>query len=246
MKNIILWFRAVFGFNQKEINGFVILSLIMVLLLVAPFFYPFIFKNEHYDSSSDDRILQNILSQTKKVQLEESTKSNLNKKPVKHLTKKKKTRYTKEKKTKFQKREKKVFKKKAIVPITINSADTIALQQIRGIGSKLSQRIINYRKKLGGFHSINQLKEVYGIDSLLIIKNVHHFINPDLSLIEKINVNTTTIKELVSHPYISYKQSIAIINYREQHGNYNSLEDLSKIHLLTTEDILKLKLYLAF
>ena len=47
--------------------------------------------------------------------------------------------------------------------IELNVADTAMLKSIYGIGEKLSVRIVKYRKKLGGFYSVEQLKEVYGL-----------------------------------------------------------------------------------
>ena len=47
--------------------------------------------------------------------------------------------------------------------IELNSADTTELKQLRGIGSKLSQRIVKYRKKIGGFTHKEQLKDIYGL-----------------------------------------------------------------------------------
>ena len=47
--------------------------------------------------------------------------------------------------------------------IELNSADTTELKQLRGIGSKLSQRIVKYRKKIGGFTRKEQLKDIYGL-----------------------------------------------------------------------------------
>ncbi len=50
----------------------------------------------------------------------------------------------------------------------INTADTTQLAELRGIGSKLSARIVKYRDALGGFHSTEQYVEVYGLDSILL------------------------------------------------------------------------------
>ncbi|NJO73705.1 MAG: helix-hairpin-helix domain-containing protein [Leptolyngbyaceae cyanobacterium RM1_406_9] len=55
-----------------------------------------------------------------------------------------------------------------ITQFDVNEADTIQLIRIYGIGSKLSQRIIKYRNQLGGFISISQLQEVYGLDSTVV------------------------------------------------------------------------------
>ncbi len=48
-------------------------------------------------------------------------------------------------------------------PIDINTADTTALIALPGIGSKLAGRIVSFRDKLGGFNSVNQISEVYGL-----------------------------------------------------------------------------------
>lgn len=48
--------------------------------------------------------------------------------------------------------------------VELNSADTTALKMVPGIGSVFAKRIIKYRDLLGGFYSVEQLGEVYGID----------------------------------------------------------------------------------
>lgn len=53
--------------------------------------------------------------------------------------------------------------RKAITPIDINTADTSAYIALPGIGSKLAARIVNFRNKLGGFYSIEQVGETYGV-----------------------------------------------------------------------------------
>lgn len=47
--------------------------------------------------------------------------------------------------------------------IELNSADTTELKKLRGIGSKLSQRIVKYRNKIGGYHTLEDLKAIYGL-----------------------------------------------------------------------------------
>ncbi len=127
--------------------------------------------------------------------------------------------------------------------IDINKADTSEFKQIRGIGSKLSARIVKYREALGGFYKIEQLSEVYGIDNLLIEKNKHHFKCENIQL-KKININTADYKTLFSHPYISKSQASAIVNYRLQHGEYQSIKDLLKIHILSEAWFQKTEPYL--
>ena len=135
--------------------------------------------------------------------------------------------------------------KKPIVPsIEINSADTTALIALPGIGSKLAQRIIAFRDKLGGFYSIDQIKETYGLPDSTFIK-----IRPKLNLtnvaIKKININTATLDEMKSHPYIRYNIANAFIQYRTQHGNFSSVSDIKKIMIITDEIFNKLSPYLT-
>ena len=49
------------------------------------------------------------------------------------------------------------------VRVEINSADTTELKRLRGIGSKLSARIVKYRSKIGKFETVNDLKKIYGL-----------------------------------------------------------------------------------
>lgn len=113
------------------------------------------------------------------------------------------------------------------------------------IGSKLANRIINYRNKLGGFYSPLQLMEVYGLkpETFEIIKSR---IQVNSDLIAKIDINKCTNDQLNKHPYFGYKISTQIINYRVQHGPYKSISDLKNIILLSQESIEKIKFYIKF
>jgi competence ComEA-like helix-hairpin-helix protein len=137
---------------------------------------------------------------------------------------------------------KKPFKLQAF---DINLADTTELKRIRGIGSKLSVRILKYRDQLGGFTSEEQLKEVFGlqpetVDSLRKYTYVENDFNP-----KKINLNNVTFEELKSHPYLKFNQSRALIAYRDQHGPYQKIEDIKKIKLMDEATFAKLRPYLA-
>ncbi len=127
----------------------------------------------------------------------------------------------------------------------LNLADTTQLIRIYGIGNKLSQRIIKYRNALGGFISMNQLREVYGLDSTVVAElNKKAFVSLDFNP-NQLDVNSATEKELAVHPYISNKLAKAITAYRFQHGNFMSLEDLTKIALVDEAFYTKIKPYLT-
>jgi DNA uptake protein ComE-like DNA-binding protein len=60
----------------------------------------------------------------------------------------------------------------------------------------------------------------------------------------KLNINTSTIKELSSHPYIDFYLAKAIIKFRIELNNYKSIDQLRQIHLLDQKTYEKLLPYL--
>jgi len=129
--------------------------------------------------------------------------------------------------------------------IEINSADSLLLLTVRGVGPAFASRIIRFRDRLGGFYKIEQLKEVYGIDSLKFSQIKDQF-SMNAVLVKKIDLNTAGFDQFKKHPYLTYKQMNAIIQYRKQHGNFQSIEDLKKVAILNEEIIRKIEPYFAF
>ena len=115
--------------------------------------------------------------------------------------------------------------------ININEADTTAFIALPGIGSKLSARIVNFREKLGGFYSVEQIGETWGLPDSTFQK-----IKPRLQVngnnVRRINLNTATKDELRQHPYVRWNLANAIVEYRNQHGTFKNLEDLKNITLV--------------
>lgn len=128
--------------------------------------------------------------------------------------------------------------------IDINTADTTALIALPGIGSKLSQRIINFRDRLGGFHSVEQVGETFGLPDSTFQKIKKRLVVKTAS-VKRINVNTATVDELKAHPYIRYAIGNAIVQYRSQHGNFSSVDELKKIMAVTEEVYSKALPYLS-
>lgn len=133
--------------------------------------------------------------------------------------------------------ENKVYEKQkySTAIIDINTADTTILIALPGIGSKLSQRILTFRDKLGGFYKVDQIGETYGLPDSTFQKIKARFSVSQAS-IHQLNINTATADEMKMHPYLRYAIANAIVQYRSQHGNYLAVADLKKI-MLITEDI---------
>ena len=128
--------------------------------------------------------------------------------------------------------------------VNINTADTSGFIALPGIGNKLAFRIVNFRDKLGGFYSIDQIGETYGLPDS-VFRKIKPFLKLETNLVKKFNINTATKDEMKSHPYIKWNLANAIVEYRNQHGNFSSLEDLKNISLVTTDVFDKIKFYLA-
>jgi len=111
--------------------------------------------------------------------------------------------------------------------LELNTTDSIELQKIPGIGQKTASRIIQYREKLGGFIHLQQLEEVYAIDSNRFLQ-IEPYLYVDKSKVKKININKAEIKELVRHPYVEYYVAKSIVVHRQNYGKYKSVEDIKK------------------
>lgn len=137
------------------------------------------------------------------------------------------------------------YLKKELVIVEINGADTLQLDEIKGVGAAFARRIAKYRDRLGGFYKKEQLLEVYGLDSLKFAE-IKDQVKVDVLSIKKININIAEFEELKNHPYLKYKQINAIIQYRKQHGKFNSIDDLKKVAILTPQNIQNLAPYLTY
>jgi len=131
------------------------------------------------------------------------------------------------------------------IKIEINTCTAEDLIKLRGIGQVLSKRIIKFRNKLGGFVSINQLKEVYGLpaETYESIKG-NIYINPEK--IRKIKINIEDKEDLKRSPYISYRLASQIVKYRNQHGYFSNKNDLLKIKTLDSLKLKKIEPYLDY
>ncbi|MGM0581630.1 MAG: helix-hairpin-helix domain-containing protein [Bacteroidota bacterium] len=308
-KTIFIWLRNFFGFSRTEANGFIILSLLMLLILLAPIISKnyllqhqinmqteadrkeltaLLRKLENNSTIKKDKTpkesapLQNFdlnLSNTKDLEkagfpsflAKRIVKYRKNIKPFAQKSDLLKiygvdsslykkvyprmdiTKVPQRKKPKPQKAENtkttnkpKESKKTRLSAVDINNADSSQLQNIYGIGPAYSKRIIKYREFLGGYHSLQQLDEVYGLkqENLDSLKK-YVFLKDKLKL-RQLKVNQLEADSLVDHPYISYKEANLLVNYRKQHGEFKSVSDLLAIKILDSSWVKKVTPYISF
>ena len=134
------------------------------------------------------------------------------------------------------------IKKKVLVDL--NTADSVTLLSLYGIGPSFAKRIIKYRNLLGGFYTKAQLLEVYGFDQDRLDK-IDANCEAGPGGIKKINVNTVKTEDLKKHPYLDYYTAKAIVDQRIILKKYTSLEQIKAIPLIHDELFTKIKNYLT-
>ena len=106
--------------------------------------------------------------------------------------------------------------------LSINSVDSVTLESLPIFGPVLTSRTIKFRSALGGFVSVDQLEEVYGIDSASF-QMIKDWFYVDSTLIDQICIDTAGFKTLLSHPYLDYKTTKQI--YRcKKHNTINNVD----------------------
>jgi len=131
-----------------------------------------------------------------------------------------------------------------LLMIELNSADTLDLQRLNGIGPAFARRITAYRNRLGGFLWKSQLLEVWGMDSSRYQK-LFFSVSVDSTLVKKMDVNTVTFKEMIHHPYMPYELAKSIIVYRQKQRRFQSIEEVRTLESCNESLFRKLSGYLS-
>lgn len=129
--------------------------------------------------------------------------------------------------------------------VELNSADTLTLQLLHGIGPAYASRIVRYRDRLGGFVSTSQLLEVYGVTPELVDHLSPH-LRLDTGAIRRIHINTIDLKALARHPYVEYYQARDIVRLRSLGIRFHSADDLRAVPSMADSTLQRLLPYLDF
>lgn len=307
------WLRNFFGFSKAETDGFIVLLLIIILMLIAPFIYRAINTSTYTQSALDKVLLDSLAHQISLIKERPKTSTKATNIPIelfafdpneatlenftalglpRHIAQRalnyRQAGGTFVIKSDFQKiyglsqedfdrlypyiqlpenapqrlhnknkpsptaftkadRSKSTIKKveKSPQKIDINVCDTAELKKIYGIGPVLAERIIKYRTILGGFTSLTQLEEVYGLKEETLQELYENIFISNASTITKIAVNKDDAKTMAAHPYISSSVARAIAAYRKQHGPFATPDALLNIHIIDSATFVKLKPYIG-
>ncbi len=134
--------------------------------------------------------------------------------------------------------------KKEAPLIELNSADSLLLTDLRGIGPVLAGRILKYRNLLGGFVRKEQLLEVYGLP-YETFENISHAVNIDTTGITRIDLNKAAYSKLIRHPYLDVYTVKGILNYRDIQGNIKDVNELVDNRIIPEESFSRIKPYIV-
>lgn len=125
--------------------------------------------------------------------------------------------------------------------VDLARADTTLLKQVPGIGPYFARRIVDYRDRLGGFYAVHQLMEIEGFPEQAL-----DYMELGESSIRKLRVNDLTLTQLRRHPYLSFYQAKAILDYRRLYGDLKDIAQLRLSKDFTDADLARLAPYLEY
>ncbi len=127
--------------------------------------------------------------------------------------------------------------------LELNSADTVELQYIRGIGRYTAAQIVRYRSQLGGYYSVEQLRE---IDIPTIVDSLLPFFTVCPDSIRPLYVNKASVQRLNRHPYLTFTQAKALYTLRREYIRLDDWEIIQEANIFTKEEQTRLEPYLHF
>lgn len=130
----------------------------------------------------------------------------------------------------------------ALTKVDVNTADTALMRRIPGVGERISEAIVAYRERLGGYYSVEQLMEIKIVSPELL----EWFEVSSSSDVQKIPVNRASFQALNGHPYISYKQTKALMQFVRLYGKVKDEQALLATGIFTKEEVERLRPYLSY
>ena len=136
-------------------------------------------------------------------------------------------------------------KKEVLNVLDINQATKEDLMKIDGIGNGFSERILKQKEAFGGFVSMEQMADIWGLSTEVVESLKKYFKVSGLPNVKKININNASLKELTQFHNFGYALAKEVVTYRTMNGDIK-IEDLPKIKGFPLEKIKIIALYLEF
>jgi competence protein ComEA len=222
--------KSFFNFTSSELSGAITISVFILILIVNLFL-----RGEDVSSHEIPSSFKTLAEQLEKQEL--STYGNS-----------KYTRFENEIDPSDSIKNKQKTPRKLeyeIIKLNINQCDTTDVKGVPQFGSARAMKLIEYRNRMGGFHSLGQVQEVFILKEIEI-EFLEQYFYIKSSDVKKIKINSATYEELKTHPYFDAYLSKQVIKYREKNGRIKSIEDFQRATNAYGTLVGKLKPYLDF
>ena len=222
--------KSFFNFTSSELSGAITISVFILILIVNLFL-----KGEDVSSHEIPSSFKTLAEQLEKQELSTYGNSKYTRfeneiEPSDSIKNKQKT----PKNLEYQ-----------VIKLNINSCDTTDVKGIPQFGSARALKLIEYRDRLGGFHSLSQISEVFILKEIEI-EFLEQYFYIHSSEIKKINVNKANYLELKTHPYFDAYLAKQVIKYREKEGRIQDIQEFQRATNAYASLIEKLRPYLEF
>ncbi len=127
----------------------------------------------------------------------------------------------------------------------LNKALVTDLKKIRGIGPVLSERILKYGYSINGFSDMNQLCQVYGLDSI-VVDRIKEAFEIKSDTIIPMNIRLASREELSTLHYLSQSEIDWLISLRNRPEGLGSKEFVTNLLFKTLNKNEKLLVYLNY
>lgn len=127
------------------------------------------------------------------------------------------------------------------VALELNQVDSLTLLRVPGIGPAFAHRILALRQRLGGYYTVLQLQEVYGMDADRFTLLRPWFVCHQGP--HRQPLGTLRPDSLPWHPYLSRAQAAQLRLALLKHGRQLSWRQLRALSAFSREDSIRLSPY---
>ena len=136
--------------------------------------------------------------------------------------------------------------KPTLVKKEINLATAEDFIKIYGVGAVIANRILIHRDNLGGFVSLEQLDDIWGLKPEVIREIQNNFVLSKVPSLRLVDINNASQKELMQFFYFKYALAKQILIYRSMNGDIRNIDDLIDIKGFPVDKAKIIALYLKF